>query len=268
MIKVDGKKIAERIKAEIKEFIKGESEEKTLAIFYVGVNPVIDSYVSLKEKMGESLGIKVSVLRFPNDVSEENLIEEITKANEKYSGIIVQLPLPENLNKERVLNSVAPARDVDVLSGESFKLFSLGKIKKIPPVVAAITEIFKEYDVDLRNKKIVIVGFGALVGRPLAAWFDLGEFPYEVLDSSEKNAEIILKNSDIIISGVGIPGLIKSSSVKDGAILIDAGTSTSSGKMKGDIEPEAYDKASLASTVPGGVGPITVVSLFKNLFLD
>ncbi len=264
MIKVDGKKIRERLKGEIRDLLS-ETGPKSLAIIYVGENPVIDSYVALKKRFGEELGITVDVLRFSADVAESDLLQEIAKAASKYSGMIVQLPLPESLDKEKVLNAVPTALDVDVLASKSFEGFSRGEIKKLPPVVAAVAEIVREYEVDLSSKKIVIVGQGPLVGRPVGAWLGREGFAYEFF---ERGGDVeLLKSADVIISGAGVPGLVTASVVKEGAILIDAGTSTSSGKIAGDIDLAAYEKASLVSGVPGGVGPITVASLFKNLFL-
>ena len=264
MIKVDGKKIAERIKTEIKAMLT-KSPDKSLAIFYVGENPVIDNYVALKKKVGEELGIKVDVHRFTADVSEEVVLRELATSGIKYSGIIVQLPLPEGFDKDKILNAVPVGQDVDVLSSESFQMFSAGQIQKMPPVVASISEIVREYDIDFANKKIVVVGQGALVGKPVGAWLSRQGYPYEVFEKG--GDESVLLSADVIITGAGVPNLITSEHVKEGAVLIDAGASTASGKLAGDIDRSAYEKASIVSGVPGGVGPITVVSLFKNLFL-
>ena len=263
MIKVDGKKIAERIKSEIRTLLS-DSGPKSLAIVYVGENPVIDSYVALKRRMGEEIGIRVEVMRFANDISEAELLTEISTSNEDFDGVIVQLPLPESINKDRILNAVSAEKDVDVLSSVSAEMFANGLIKKMPPVVAAVSEIVKEYDIDLSGKKIVVVGQGALVGRPVAAW--LRREGREVQVFEKGGDEQALRDADVIITGAGVPGLVTADMVKEGSILIDAGTSTSSGKLAGGIDLSAYEKALIVSGVPGGVGPITVVSLFKNLF--
>lgn len=262
---VDGKKIAERMKEEIRELMKS-SGPKSLGIFYIGENKVIDSYVTLKKKMGESLGISVEVFKFDDKVSEKEIIEKIKEVKEKYSGLIIQLPLPEKLNKENILNSIPTEKDVDVLSVETFRAFTSGKTEKTPPVVSAISEIVKVYKIDLKNKNIVVVGKGRLVGLPVGAWLERENLTFEFLDKDDNTLK--LNKADVIISGVGIPGIIGVDQIKDGVVLIDAGASTSSGKILGDIDKNAYIKAGLVSPVPGGVGPITVVSLFKNLFLN
>lgn len=266
MIKVSGKKIAERIKGEIKEFLKS-SGPKSLAIFYVGENPVIDSYVAIKKRVGEELGIGVDVLRFPADVIEEDLITEIKTAAKIYSGVIVQLPIPENLDKEKILNAVPADLDVDILSSVAYKNFKTGLTLKLPPVVGAIKEIVDEYSIELKDKKIVIIGNGLLVGRPVSEWLDREGYDSVIIDKENTDLKGSLAEADMIISGAGVPGLVTVDMVKVGVVLIDAGASTSSGKLVGDIDKSCYDKASVVSGVPGGVGPITVANLFKNLFL-
>jgi methylenetetrahydrofolate dehydrogenase (NADP+)/methenyltetrahydrofolate cyclohydrolase len=263
---INGKQIANRIKDEIRELLK-TSGHKSLAIFYVGQNPVIDSYVNLKKRVGAELGIDVEVLRFDADVVEDNLIDEISRANEKYSGIIVQLPLPENLNKEKILNTVKPELDVDMLSITAYENFKNGVTEKLPTVVGAIKAIFDEHNIDLAEKKIVVVGKGLLVGKPISTWIQREGFDCDVVDRESDDLIEKIAEADVVISGAGVPSLIKPEMIKDGVILIDAGTSTSSGKITGDIDQTCYGKASIVSGVPGGVGPITVVNLFKNLFL-
>ncbi len=266
MIKIEGKKIAADIKGEIKEMLTN-SGPKTLAIFYVGQNRVIDSYVNLKKSVGAELGIEVEVLRFDSDVLEDRLIDEISQANEKYSGIIVQLPLPEHLNKEKILNAVHPDLDVDMLSATAYENFKNGTTEKLPTVVGAVKTIIDEHHIDLTNKKIVVVGKGLLVGKPISTWINREGFDCDVVDRESEDLMEKISNADVVISGAGVSSLIKPEMIKEGVVLIDAGTSTSSGKIMGDIDRACYDKASVVSGVPGGVGPITVVNLFKNLFL-
>lgn len=266
MIRVDGKQIAETIKANIRMY-ENTIGNKTLAIFYVGAHPVIESYVALKKRVGAELGISVDVLRFAESVSEASLIDEIQRASRTYSGIIVQLPLPESLNKENILNAVPSACDVDVLSSAAYEQFVRGQTQKLPPVVAAIKEIVDAYGIVLAHKRIVIVGKGLLVGKPIAAWLDREGYSYEMIDREHVEGLSRLKDADIIISGTGVSSLIQPSMIKDGVVLFDAGTSTASGKLMGDIDPACYEKASIVSGVPGGIGPLTVVSLLRNLFL-
>ncbi len=264
MIKVDGRKISDRIKAQIRDLMV-PSEPKSLAIFYVGQNPVIESFVSMKKRFGEELGIEVTVIKFDESVEENFLIEEIKKASQGSSGIIIQLPLPENLNRENILNAVPKNLDVDVLSTDGYADFKMGQSQKMPPVAAAVREICLEEGIDLENKNIVLVGRGLLVGKPIGDWLAREGHDYKVADKDNLSQMTI--NADIIISGAGVPSLITPGIIKEGVILIDAGTSNEGGKLVGDISTDCYEKASIVSPVPGGVGPITVASLFRNLFL-
>lgn len=263
---IDGKKIAQKIKEEIRALAK-DVASASLVIFYVGENPVIESYLAMKKKVGAELGIAVEVKRFPGDVAEDFLISEIKKSSAEYSGAIVQLPLPPGFDKQKILDSVPYEKDVDVLSRDAFLKFKAGETEKLPPVVFAISSMIKEYNIELSGKNIVIIGRGALVGAPVSAWLSRGGFGHQTLDKDSDNNLELIKNADVIISGVGEPNFIKPEMLKDGVVLFDAGTSTSGGKLAGDIDPACYEKSGLVSPVPGGIGPLTVVGLFKNLFL-
>jgi methylenetetrahydrofolate dehydrogenase (NADP+)/methenyltetrahydrofolate cyclohydrolase len=264
---VEGQKIASLIKEGIKKNLE-KTGPKTLAIFYVGSNKVIDRYVNLKEKIGQEIGIGVRVFRLPENISQRVLIEEIQKADKEFSGVIVQLPLPENLDKREILDAVSPSKDVDMLSSKAYNNFKDGTTKRLPPVVGALKEIIEKYNIDIHDKNIAVVGQGLLVGRPITDWLKRNNYSYEVFDDKTEDLFEALKSMDVIISGVGKSNLITPNMIKEGVILIDAGSSTSDGKLVGDIDKACYDKASIVSGVPGGVGPITVVNLFRNLFLE
>lgn len=261
---VDGKKIANDIKNEISEKLKAKSSKLRLDVILVGDNIVSEKYVERKKKFGEEIGVEVVVHELLGDISQADLEAEIEKLNndERVNGIIVQLPLPSQIDQDKILNLVLPEKDVDALSREA---------RVLSPTVGAIKEIFERHQVNLKNKKIVVVGNGKLVGRPVSLWLTQEGAKVEVIDIETKNPEEILREADVIISGVGKPGLIKPASIKMGAILIDAGTSDlptvagSGGQLKGDADPTCADKCSLFTPVPGGVGPLTVVMLFKNL---
>lgn len=268
MIKVEGKKIAENLKEEVRNLLIKNPEKNSLVIFYVGQNDTIDKYVNLKKKVGEELGIKVDVKRFPSDIKEETLIEEIGACVKDYSGAIVQLPLPPHLDKRKIVDLVPADKDVDMLSIKAFEDFKNKKTEKLPTVVSAIDKIVRDYDIDLEDKNIVVIGRGSLVGGPVSTWLTRQGFAHQVLDDKSLDFVNTLKDADVIISGTGEGGLIKKDMVKEGVIIFDAGTSTSSGKIAGDVDVSAYEKASIITPVPGGIGPITVVSLFKNMFLN
>ncbi|MFA5001324.1 MAG: bifunctional 5,10-methylenetetrahydrofolate dehydrogenase/5,10-methenyltetrahydrofolate cyclohydrolase [Candidatus Paceibacterota bacterium] len=254
----DGKALAEEIKNNLKKESRGKNLR--LDVVWVGDNAVSEKYVERKKKIGEEIGIEVVVHELIADITEEDLISEIEKLNndERVNGIIVQLPLPKQLDESKILNLVAPEKDVDALSHEA---------KVLSPTVGAIKEILERNNVDFRNKKIVVLGKGKLVGRPVAIWLTQEGGEVVVIDSKTSDTDSLkfLQTADIIVSGVGQPGLIKPASIKMGVILIDAGTSESEGQLKGDADPACAEKCSLFTSVPGGVGPLTVVMLFKNL---
>ncbi len=255
------------MKGEIKEMNQSLPAPKSLAIFYVGQNPVIDSYVALKKKFGQDVGINVEIFRYAESVEEEKLLATITSETEKFDGSIIQLPLPSNLDKVRVLNSVSTDKDVDMLSASSVERFVKWQTMRLPPVVQAISEVVKEYGIDLSSKKILVIGMGALVGKPVVLWLQREGFEPIVADKDTPDLASLTRVADVIISGAGVPWIVTPDMVKEGAILIDAGASTASGELRGDIDPACGAKVSVFSAVPGGLGPITVASLFKNLFL-
>ena len=177
------------------------------------------------------------------------------------------MPLPRQLDTVKVLDSVPTHQDIDMLSSASIKSYQEGGNNMTPPVAAAIKIILENHDIDLRGKDILIVGKGKLVGQPVAQMFDLSNIKYDMVDINTTKESILskIKSSDIIISGVGVPSIIQLNMIKENVILIDAGTSEQNGKMVGDIDISCVEKSLLFSPTPGGVGPITVVSLFRNL---
>jgi methylenetetrahydrofolate dehydrogenase (NADP+)/methenyltetrahydrofolate cyclohydrolase len=169
---------------------------------------------------------------------------------------VVQLPLPKQINANKILDLIPSDKDVDALSENASVL---------APVAGAVREVLERNQVELEGKKILVVGQGRLVGRPVAIWLAQEGYEVETADINTKNLAELTNRADVIITGVGKPGLIKLEDIKEGAILIDTGTSESAGKLMGDVDPTCAVKCSLLSPVPGGVGPITVAMIFKNL---
>lgn len=253
---VGGQVSAEEIKRDLKKKIVGKNLR--LDVILVGDNLASRKYVERKKKVGEELGVEVAVHEFMANIFQVDLEEEIKRLvdEERVNGIIVQLPLPKQIDEQKILNLVSPDKDVDAL-GEEARVLS--------PIVGAVREILERNNIVLENKKIVAVGNGKLVGRPVSIWLTQEGREVEVININTKNSDQILQKADIIISGVGQPGLITPDKIKDGVVLIDAGTSESNGRLAGDADPACAPKCSLFTPVPGGVGPLTVVMLFKNL---
>ncbi|MCF7845516.1 MAG: bifunctional 5,10-methylenetetrahydrofolate dehydrogenase/5,10-methenyltetrahydrofolate cyclohydrolase [Candidatus Pacebacteria bacterium] len=261
---VDGRKIAGEKFSELKRKIEKEQLSLSLAVVKVGKDETSQIYVNAKKRELEKVGISVSIYYFPEDVSEEELCKEIKLLKE--DGVIVQLPLPVNLNKQKILDTVLEKKDVDLLSTTSLGKFYKGTNKINPPVVGAVKSILDYYRVEYREKNIVLVGSGMLVGKPLSVFFMESKNTVSVLNSRTNDIGYFTRKADIIVSGAGVPRLIKGDMIKDGAVVIDAGTSTEKGVLMGDVDIESVkEKASLVSPVPGGVGPLTVYHLAENL---
>lgn len=269
----NGKKIREQILVDLEAKIKKMDHKPGLAVFCIGDNPVCSKYVALKKKVADRLEVNFYDYAFDTSHSQAEIIEKIEELNkdERINGIMIQMPIPEKFDKFEIVHSIAPEKDVD---GLRFCCSYKSKFK--PPVVLAILEAIREasklsvvsYQLSvesLKNKEIVVVGRGFLVGWPLAQCLEEAVPGVVVADANTKDLSSITKTADILISAVGKHDIIKPEMIKDGVVLIDAGTTEVSGELRGDISPSCYDKASFYTPVPGGIGPVTVAMLFKNL---
>lgn len=260
---IDGKSISNVVKKKLS--LLAQKKEYRLDIVYIGRHKTIERYIRAKQKFGQDIGVSVHVHTFDDTTTEEvvlNYLNSISKTNT--SGIIIQLPLPLHFNKQNILNAVPKVFDIDMLSEDSQESFKNGNLERLPPVVGACKEIIDFHSIDLRNKNIVLLGSGSLVGQPLATWLTYLGYPFTQLSKNTFSKQA-LERADIIFSGIGVPHFIKPEMVKEGAIILDAGTSEESEVLLGDIDPLCQKKASLFTPVPGGIGPLTVACLFKNM---
>ncbi len=253
---IDGKKLAAQVERSVVQELDGK--KLTLAIVCVGNDLISLRYINKKKEMGARLGVSVLLHVFDAMISEGELIREIQGivGDKNVDGVIVQLPLPRHISMEKITGLIPPEKDVDAL-GTHPRVF--------PPVVGAVREICNEYGISLKDKNIVVVGKGKLVGKPAAAWARKEGAQVEVVDRSTQDPISLFKRADVIISGAGVPSLITPEKIKEGVLLFDAATSEMSGKLVGDINSACVEKAGLYTPVPGGIGPLTVVLLFKNL---
>ena len=259
---------------EIRTFLKGAfSEFKTipeLHILIVGYHPVIERFVRMKKRFGEYVGVTVTIHRLDVHSTTEACQEYIRELASKGTpmGIIVQLPLPEQIDIQAVLDTVPAVCDVDVLGKEAQDLFATGDNPMIPTVARAIGYALDTYSEINPTSYVVIVGNGKLVGAPTVKYLRQQNFAPWVFDK-ESDPELYadaLKKAEVIISGVGYPGLIRADQISQGVCLVDAGTSEGEGVLKGDIDPECYGKAQWYTPTPGGIGPLTVAMIFMNLY--
>ena len=273
---IDGKKLADEILRQLKKEIQKLPRRLSIGAVLIGRNPASMSFLKQKEKAAEMLGINFKIFKSPPKTATARIEGKVLELNKirNINGIIVQLPLPKHINTEKILAVINPKKDIDALSKSPLIL---------APTVEAIKFIFQKYRINLRNKNILIVGYGRLVGQPIYNWLAAqdssrnivrSELKIKIIDINQKNQLTKLAfKADIVISGVGKAGLIKGNMIKKGAVLIDFGFDIADGKIKGDFAMPAgrqdfsscVKKAKLITPVPGGMGPIMIAMLFRNL---
>jgi len=265
---LDGKKLADKILENLKKKIKKTNLKLGLAVILVGENPTSEIFINQKRKACERIKIDFHLYKFPKKIRQKKLKKEIEKivVNPKNSGVIIQLPLPKRIKANEILNLIPLKKDIDLLSEASLGKFCQGTSSILPPPVAGILCLLRNYKISLKGKNVVIVGAGRLIGLPLAIQLLKEKATLSVLNKWTQDAPSFIKKADILISGVGKPNLIEGNMVKKGAVLIDAGTSYKKGKFFGDVDfKSCFKKASYLTPVPGGVGPLTVACLIENL---
>jgi len=265
---IDGRKIRNKILEEVKKGIAKLSFQPVFCDVLVGDDPASKQYVQMKAKTAESVGIRFHDAYFTATISTEDLIKEIKVLNKMpdMCGLIVQLPLPVSLDRQKVLDAIDPNLDVDCLGQIASEKFFNNKSDIGRPTAIACMKLLDSVHLDLKEKNILILGQGELVGRPVTALMKFrGLKPYIATKETKNQAELI-KQADVIISGTGHGGLLTGDKIKEGVVIIDAGTSKRDGKIIGDVDMESVQGiASFVSPVPGGVGPVTVAVLLENV---
>ncbi len=265
---LNGRKIA----AEILEEVKSETVKLTFQPVFcdilVGDDPASAQYVRMKAAAAEKVGFKFRRADFPASISTSDLIAEIKKINQEPNmcGLIAQLPLPSSVDKQAVLNAIDPKIDVDCTGEINTNLFYSGTAYVEFPTAAAIMRILDSAHQDLKSKKFLVIGYGQLVGKPVEFLLKQHGLDVDIARSKTENILDLMKAADVIIAAVGKPKLVSGDKIKKGAIIIDAGTSESDGGIVGDVDFESVKAvAGFISPVPGGVGPVTVAILLKNV---
>ncbi len=282
---IDGKAVAAQIKKEIAEEVAqiklNGGKTPHLAAVLVGHDGGSETYVASKVKACEEVGFKSSLIRYESDVTEEELIACVKRLNEDddVDGFIVQLPLPKHISEDKITEAIDYRKDVDGFHPVNVGRMSLGLPCFLSATPAGIIELLKRYNIDTQGKHCVILGRSNIVGKPAATLMmqkgNPGDCTVTVCHSRTKNIKEICLQADIIIAALGSPEFVKADMVKDGVVIIDVGTtrvpdaSKKSGfKLTGDVAfDEVAPKASYITPVPGGVGPMTIVSLMKNTLL-
>ena len=280
---IDGKQISSDIKLEIAEEVKSIREKggkiPHLAAVLVGNDGGSETYVAHKVKACEQVGFNSTLVRFDDDISEDELLSKVDDLNNDpdIDGFIVQLPLPDHISENKVIEAIDPAKDVD-----GFHPVNVGKmVVGLPAFVSAtpfgIMELLKRYEIETSGKNCVVIGRSNIVGRPVSILMSKKgvDATVTVVHSRTKDLPSITSQADIIIAAMGIPGFVTEDMVKEGAVVIDVGTTrvksdkTKSGwKLRGDVDFDSVaPKCSYITPVPGGVGPMTIVSLLQNTLL-
>ncbi len=270
---IDGQKIKKDILDSLKVQVEQMETKPKLSIFTIGDDFAMKSFVGIKKKAAEYIGVSFEEINLREDISENDLLDLMEKESEGTNGIVVQLPLPDHTNKDKVIDSIDSNLDIDVLSKKTYENFlESDRSVSVPPVAGSVWNIL-EYVKDqegeeLKNKKVVIVGNGFLTGKPVYDLLSKNNFSNVTVIDEDTDADLFNKHlleAEILISGTGVPNLIKKEMIGDGVILIDMGSSSDKGVLTGDISLYCSEKASFFSKTPGGVGPGTVAVLFENL---
>ncbi|MBP7389932.1 MAG: bifunctional 5,10-methylene-tetrahydrofolate dehydrogenase/5,10-methylene-tetrahydrofolate cyclohydrolase [Chitinophagales bacterium] len=282
MILLDGKQLADELKAEIKletdKLIAAGGKQPHLAAILVGNDGGSLTYVGHKVKACEQVGFKSTLLHFDSSITETQLLSEVKKLNEDadVTGFIVQLPLPDHINPDRIIMAIDPTKDVDGFHPVNVGKVTLGLPAYISATPLGITKILERYGVETSGKHCVVIGRSNIVGRPMSILLSgqsaTGNATVTVCHSRTKNLRDITLQADILVAALGKPEFLTADMVKDGAVIIDVGTTRVSDdsakagwRLKGDVKfDEVSKKCSAITPVPGGVGPMTVVSLLLN----
>jgi len=267
---LDGKKLSEKIKEEVKkevEELKKSGIVPGLAVILVGNDPASQTYVRMKKNACEKVGMYSIVHEFPEDITEKELFStiEMINNNPNIHGLLIQLPLPKHIDTTKILEAVAPEKDVD-----GFHPYNMGRLVEgldsfAPCTPLGVMEIFKEYNIDVKGKDVCVVGASNIVGKPMWALLINEMATVDICHIATKDLASHTKRADIVIVGVGKPNLITENMIKEGAIIIDIGINKIDGRIVGDVDFENVSKkASYITPVPGGVGPMTIAMLLKN----
>ncbi|OWZ84017.1 bifunctional methylenetetrahydrofolate dehydrogenase/methenyltetrahydrofolate cyclohydrolase FolD [Natranaerobius trueperi] len=267
---IDGKKVAKGIRGDLKEEVaklKTDGIAPHLAVILVGDDPASKTYVSMKEKTANKIGMESTVKRLPSDVSEEELLQLIKELNENDSvhGILVQLPLPHHINENKVINSIDPDKDVDSFHPINVGNLVAGKKKFTPCTPAGIMKLLESINCEINGKNAVIVGRSNIVGKPISLLLLEQNATVSICHSRTKDLSAMTKEADILIVAVGKPEFVTGKMIKPGAVVIDVGVNRIEGELIGDVEfDSAKEAASHITPVPGGVGPMTITMLLNN----
>ncbi len=278
---IDGVQIAETVLTRLRDLLKEFDRMPGLAALVAGDDPRLKKFVQLKKKTAERIGIQFSSYEFRGNVGQDEIFEVIRWLNEDdtIDGILVELPLPKQLDPQGILDAITSAKDVDVLSGERQRAYYGDTPELLPPAVGALKALIQAHNIQIKGKRAAVFGQSMLIGKPVAHWLERQGAAVNRIDEHTKHPERFSREADIVVSGVGKPGLITGNMIKEGAVVIDYGYErkpfdsaqaehSPKANVLGDVDFESVSpKAKLITPVPGGMGPIVIAALMENLLL-
>lgn len=256
---VDGRKLATSLAEEVMVLVRGQQVRPRMMVLTCDPNFETRKFLNLKKTKAETVGVEMEVVELDANATTEELLLVMQRESKRVQGIIVQLPLPKHIDTDMVLRTIPKHLDVDRFDyvGEDTDV--------LPPVVGAIDEISKHYNIEWKNQSVAIFGQGKLVGQPATLYAKNKGAIVTIITEDTKEVSLLTQKADLIILGVGQPNLLTKEMVKEGVVVFDAGSSEDGGVLVGDAGVEVGSKAKLLTPVPGGIGPVTVILIFRNL---
>ncbi|HEV8249598.1 MAG TPA: bifunctional 5,10-methylenetetrahydrofolate dehydrogenase/5,10-methenyltetrahydrofolate cyclohydrolase [Gaiellaceae bacterium] len=262
---MDGRVLADKVRGQVAEEVRPLGR-LGLATVLVGDDPASQTYIRLKHTAAGEVGIEPTDIRLPEDVSQGDVLERIEQLNaaDEVDGILVQTPLPAQLDAGELQAAVDPLKDVDGLHPVNVGLLHLGRPGLVPATPLGVLELLAEYDVPLEGARAVVIGRSDIVGRPVAALLTHANATVTVCHSRTRDLGRHTREADVIVAAVGVAGLVTPDMVRPGAAVVDVGTNRTEAGLVGDVDPGAAEVAGLLTPVPGGVGPMTIACLLGN----
>jgi methylenetetrahydrofolate dehydrogenase (NADP+)/methenyltetrahydrofolate cyclohydrolase len=262
---MDGKALAERIRRKIAEEVRGLGEIG-LATVLVGDDPASDTYIRLKHKAAGEVGINARDIRLASQTTEEELVEQVEQLNadDAIDGVLVQLPLPDQIDEPRVLRSIDPRKDVDGLHPLNFGQLALGRPTHVGATPVGIMALLEEYEVLLEGARAVVVGRSDIVGKPVSLLLLHANATVTICHSRTRDLGAVTREADVLVVAVGKAEVVGPDDVREGATVIDVGMNRGDDGLVGDVDPAVTEVAGLMTPVPGGVGPMTIAMLLRN----
>ena len=265
-IRIDGKALAAKIRAQVAEDVQAFGEPVCLATILVGDDPASHVYVGKKHEASHEAGIESRDHRFPEATPESEILDLVAELNadDDVDGILVQLPLPAHMDEPRVTRSVDPAKDVDGFHPLNAGRLFLGEPLYVPATPLGVMAMLAEYGVELKGKEAVVIGRSEIVGKPMAMLLLAEHATVTICHSRTVDLAVHTRRADILVAAAGRPGLVTPGMVKPGATVIDVAMNRTEAGLVGDVDPAVFEVAGLMTPVPGGVGPMTIAMLLRN----